>query len=68
MPWDLNPLGLGHRVAGDDLAVEQRLQITLLLLVGAEISQDLSIPVVGTWVPEIGAQAAAEDLIQEGEL
>ena len=36
-------VGLGHRVAGRDRPVEERLEVLGLLLVGAEVGQDLGV-------------------------
>ena len=45
-------VGLGHRVAGEALAVEQGLEIALLLLVGAVVGDDLGVARVGSLAAE----------------
>src|SRR5215204_3440690 len=40
-------LRFGHRVTGRDAAVEERLEVLLLLLVGAVVGDDLRVPRVG---------------------
>jgi hypothetical protein len=63
-------LRLGHREAGDDVARQQRLQVPGLLLVGAEVGEDLRV----AGVRRLGAEDArapdrlAKDLVQHREL
>ena len=45
-------VGLGHRVAGEDLAVEQRLEVALLLLGRAVVGDDLGVAGVGRLAAE----------------
>ena len=52
-------VGLGHREAGADLAVEQRLQPALLLLLGAVLGEDLHVAGVGGGAVEDGRRDAA---------
>ena len=61
---------LGHRVAGEHLAVEQRLQVALLLLVGAVVGDDLGVAGVGRLAAEDDRRPlrAAEDLVQQRQL
>ena len=40
-------LGLGHRIARDDIAIEQRLEILRLLFVGPEAGEDFGIAGIG---------------------
>ena len=52
-------LRLGHRVAGEHLAVEQRLEIAGLLLVGAVVGDDLGVAGVGGLGAEDDGRPAA---------
>ncbi len=63
-------LGLGHRVRREDLAVEQRAQVALLLLVGAVVGDDLGVARVRRLAPEDDGSppAAAQDLVHERQL
>ena len=63
-------VGLGHRVAGEDLAVEQRVEVLLLLLVGAVVGDDLGVAGVGGLAAEDdrGPLRAAQDLVQQRQL
>ncbi len=63
-------LGLGHRVAGEDLAVEQRLEVARLLLVGAVVGDDLGVAGVGRLAAEHDRRPAgpAEDLVDQRQL
>ena len=63
-------VGLGHRVAGEDLAVEQRLQVALLLLVGAVVGDDLGVAGVGRLAAEDDRRPLrpAEDLVEQRQL
>ena len=63
-------LRLGHRVAGEQLAVEQRLQVALLLLGGAVVGDDLGVAGVGRLAAEDDRRPRrpAEDLVQQREL
>ena len=63
-------LGLGHRVAGEDLTVEERLEVALLLLVGAVVGDDLGVSRVGRLGPEDdgGPLRHAQDLVEQGQL
>ena len=53
-------LGLGHRVRREDLTVEQRPQVALLLLVGAVVGDDLG-------VARVGCLAAEDDRTPTGD-
>ncbi len=61
---------LGHRVAGEDLAVEERLEIALLLIVGAVVREDLGVAGVGRLAPEDDRRPLRppEDLVEQREL
>ncbi len=61
---------LGHRVAREALAVEQRLEVLLLLLVGAVVGDDLGVAGVGRLAPEHDRRPLrpAEDLVEQREL
>ena len=63
-------LGLGHRVAGEDLPLEEGMQVALLLGVGAVVGDDLGVPGVGRLAAEDDRRPgrAAEDLVQQREL
>ena len=63
-------LGLGHRIAREDLTVEQRPEVLLLLLVGPVVGDDLGIAGVGRLGPEHDRRplGPSEDLVHEGEL
>ena len=63
-------LWLGHRVAREHLALEERLEIASLLLVGAIVSDDFGVSGVGCLGAEDdgGPAGSAEDLVEEGEL
>ena len=63
-------LGLGHGVTGEDLAVEQRLEVLLLLVFGAVVGDDLGIAGVGGLGPEHDGRPGrhAEDLVEQGQL
>jgi hypothetical protein len=63
-------MGLGHRVAGEHLAVEQRLQVALLLLRGAVVGDDFRVARVRRLAPEHDRcpLRAAEDLVEQREL
>ena len=60
----------GHRVAGEQLAVEQRPQVALLLLVGAVVGDDLGVAGVGGLAAEHDRRPlrAAQDLVEQREL
>ena len=61
---------LGHRVAREHLAVEQRPQVALLLLGRAVVGDDLGVAGVGRLAPEHDRRPlrATEDLVQQREL
>ena len=61
---------LGHRVAGEDLAAEQRAEVPLLLLGRAEVGDDLGVPGVGGLAAEDQRSplGAAEDLVEQRQL
>ena len=61
---------LGHRVAGEALTVEQRLQVLLLLLGRAVVGDDLGVAGVGRLAPEHDRRPLrpAEDLVEQREL
>ena len=61
---------LGHRVAREALAVEQRLQVLLLLRLGAVVGDDLGVAGVGCGGAEHDRRPArrAEDLVDQREL
>ena len=61
---------LGHRVAREALAVEQRLEVLLLLLVGAVVGDDLGVAGVGRLAAEHDRRPLrpAEDLVEQREL
>ena len=63
-------LGFGHGVTGEDLAVQQRLKVRGLLLVGTVVGDDLGVPRVGGLRPEHDGCPAGdpEDLVQQGQL
>ena len=63
-------VGLGHREAAADLAVEQRLQPALLLLRGAVLGEDLGVAGVGRRAveDERGNRAAAHLLAEQAVL
>ena len=63
-------VGLGHRERGPDLAVEQRVEPALLLLVGARERDDLAVTRVGCLAAEHGwrVDRRAEDLVHQPEL
>src|SRR5581483_3780379 len=59
-----------HRVRGEDLLVQERLQPALLLLLGAVRGQHLHVPGVGSCASEHlrRRRVTSEDLVQEPEL
>ena len=61
---------LGHRVAGEDLAVEQRAQVALLLLGRAVVGDDLGVAGVGRLAAEHDRRPLrpAEDLVEQRQL
>ena len=61
---------LGHRVAREDLAVEQRPQVALLLLRRAVVGDDLGVAGVGRLAAEDDRRPLrpAEDLVQQRQL
>ena len=61
---------LGHREAREALAVEQRLEVQLLLLVGAVVGDDLGVAGVGGGGAEHDRRPvrAAEDLVDQRQL
>ena len=63
-------LRLGHRVAREALAVEQRLEVLLLLRLGAVVGDDLGVAGVGCGGAEHDRRPArrAEDLVDQREL
>ena len=63
-------LRLGHREARHDLAVEQRLQVPVLLLLRAVVGEDLGVAGVGGLAAEHRRRPrrAAEDLVHQREL
>ena len=63
-------LRLGHREAGDDAVVEQRLQVALLELGGAVVGQDLAVAGIGCLRTENDRRAfrPAEDLVEQRQL
>ena len=63
-------LRLGHRVAREALAVEQRLQVLLLLRLGAVVGDDLGVAGVGRGGAEHDRRPArrAEDLVDQRQL
>ena len=63
-------MGLGHRVAGGDLAIEQRLQVALLLLLGAVVREDLGVAGVRRLAAEDRGRPAraAQHLVHQREL
>ncbi len=63
-------VGLGHRVTGRDLAVEQRLEVALLLRRAAVVREDLGVAGVGGLAAEHRRcpARAAEDLVHQREL
>ena len=63
-------LGFGHRVGGEHLLVEQRLEPALLLLLGAVGGEHLHVAGVGRRGTEElrSGRVLAEDLVDEGEL
>ena len=60
----------GHRVAGEDLALQQRAEVALLLRLGAVVGDDLGVAGVGGLAAEDDRRplGAAEDLVQQREL
>ncbi len=64
------PLGLGHRIAREDLPGEQRHQVPLLLFLGAVVGDNFRIAGVGGLGPkDLRAPGrTAEDLVHQGEL
>ena len=64
-------LRLGHREAGHDLTLEQRLEVVLLLLVGAVVRQDLGVACVrglGAEDPPAPAPGCAQLLVEQRQL
>ena len=63
-------VGLGHRVCRRDLAVEERLEVAGLLLIRAEVREDLGVAGVGCLAPEDRRRPPrlAEDLVEQSEL
>ena len=63
-------MGLGHRVAREALAVEQRLEVLRLLLVGAVVGDDLGVAGVRRLGAEHDRRPArpTEDLVHERQL
>ena len=63
-------LRLGHRERRAQVAVEQRIQVLVLLVLGARHGEDLGVARVGRGVAEHGRREhrAAEDLVHEAEL
>ncbi len=63
-------VGLGHRVAGHDLVVEQRREIALLVRFAPVVSEDLRVARVGRLAAEDHRREAraAEDLVHQGQL
>ena len=63
-------LGFGHRIAGDNLAIEQRLEIFRLLIGRAEARKDFGIAGVGRLGAEYdrGKPASSEDFVHEAKL
>ena len=63
-------VGLGHRVAGEQLAVEQRLEVALLLLGRAVVGDDLGVAGVRRLAAEHDRRPLRppQDLVQQGQL
>jgi len=63
-------LGLGHRITGEDLAVEEGQEAFLLLLLGPVVGDDLGVAGVGRLGPEHdrGPLGHPEDLAEQGQL
>ena len=62
-------VGFGHRKGGEDFAVEKRLQVAPLLVVGAEHGQNLGVAGVGRLAAENDGtpSCSAQDLVDERE-
>jgi hypothetical protein len=63
-------LRFGHRVAGENPAFEERLEVALLVVLGAVVRQDFSIAGIGRLAAEYERRQAGptQDLVQQREL